>query len=321
MKRRQFVVTAAASCLAAPYVRAQDKPIRIVVPFAPGGSGDLIPRMIAPGMSEFLKQPVIVENRAGAGGSLGANYVAKSAPDGLTIGVATVSTHGIYPAVMTKAPYDPLKDFLPIANLARVPNVVSVHPSVPAKDMREFIALARNPKSYLDYGSPGVGSLGHMMGELFKQATQGYMLHIPYRGAGPALQDTLAGQIKVLFDNLPASLPHIKAGRLRALAVAWPTRLVQLPDVPTFAEAGLPTVNGPAWFGLVAPMGTSVAVIQKLQQAAAASIARPELRARIEDLGAVPLGNAPAAFAEEIRAEFSKWQRVAKLGKISLENS
>jgi tripartite-type tricarboxylate transporter receptor subunit TctC len=321
MKRRQFVVTAAASCLAAPYVHGQEKPIRIIVPFAPGGSGDLIPRMVAPGMSEFLKQPVIVENRAGAGGSLGANYVAKSAADGLTIGVATVSTHGIYPAVMSKAPYDSLKDFLPITNLARVPNVVSVHPSVPAKDMREFIALVRNPRSYLDYGSPGVGSLGHMMGELFKQATQGYMLHIPYRGAGPALQDTLAGQIKVLFDNLPASLPHTKAGRLRALAVAWPTRLVQLPDVPTFAEVGLPTVNGPAWFGLVAPVGTSAAVIQRLQQAAAASIARPELRARIEDLGAVPLGNTPAAFAEEIRAEFSKWQRVAKLGKISLENS
>lgn len=320
MQRRQ-IIAATAACLAAPTLRAQEKALRIVVPFAPGGSGDLIPRMVAPVLSELLRQPVIVENRSGAGGSLGASHVAKSAPDGFTLGVATVSTHGIYPAVMKSPPYDPLKDFVPVSNLARVPNVVSVHPLVSAKDMREFVALARHPKSYLEYGSPGVGSLGHMMGELFKQATGAYMLHIPYRGAGPALADALAGQIKVLFDNLPASLPHVKAGRLRALAVAWPARLPHLPGVPTFAEAGLPGVNDPAWFGLVAPAGTPTGMVQRLQQGVAAALARPELRERIEGLGAVPLGNSSEVFAQELRAEFTKWQRVAKTGGISLEAS
>ncbi|SDE73233.1 Tripartite-type tricarboxylate transporter, receptor component TctC [Variovorax sp. CF079] len=321
MQRRQLIAAAAASCLAVPSVRAQEKALRIVVPFAPGGSGDLIPRMVAPVLSELLRQPVIVENRSGVGGSLGANHVARSAPDGFTLGVATVSTHGIYPAVMKHAPYDPLKDFVAVSNLARVPNVVSVHPAVAAKDMREFVALARDPKSYLEYGSPGVGSLGHMMGELFKQATGVYMLHIPYRGAGPALADAMAGQIKVLFDNLPASLPHVRSGRLRALAVAWPARLPHLPSVPTFSESGLPAVNDPAWFGLVAPAGTPPGTVQRLQQAVAAALARPELRTRIEELGAVPLGNSSEVFAQELQAEFAKWQRVAKAGGISLEAS
>lgn len=320
MERRSFLAAAAASCVAAPAVWAQEKVVRIVVPFAPGGSGDIIPRTIAPAMAELLGQPVVVENRSGAGGSLGASYVAKSAPDGLTLGVATVSTHGIYPAIMRRAPYDPLKDFVPISNLARVPNVLSVHPSVPAQDIAEFIKLVKDPKSRLDYGSPGVGSLGHMMGELFKQATKGFMVHIPYRGAGPALQDALAGQVKALFDNLPASLPHIKAGKLRAMAVAWPSRLAHMPQTPTFAEAGLSLLNGPAWFGLVAPAGTPPATIERLQQAAAAALSRAQMRTRIEELGAVPLGGASEAFAQDMRAELRKWQDVATTARISLEN-
>ena len=323
MKRRQLIVTGITAYIASPLVRAQiaDKPLRIIVPFAPGGSGDLIPRLVAPAMAELLKRPVIVENRAGAGGSIGASYVAKSPPDGLTIGVATVSTHGIYPAVMKVAPYDPLKDFLPISNLARVPNVVSVHPSVPARDMAEFIALARNPRSYLDYGSPGIGSLGNMLGELFKQVAKGYMTHIPYRGAGPALQDALAGQIKVLFDNLPASLPHIKAGRLRALAVAWPSRLTPLPEIPTFAEVNLPALNDSSWFGLVAPVGTATDVIQRIQAATAGAVSRPDVKMRIQDLGAFALGSTAESFEATLRAEFTKWKKVAATGRISLENS
>lgn len=319
MQRRHLMAAAAATFLASPSIRAQDKTIRIVVPFAPGGSGDLIPRLIAPALAELLGQTVVVENRAGAGGSVGTSFVARAVPDGLTLGVATVSTHGIYPTVMKRPPYDPLKDFTPVSNLARVPNVVSVHPSVPAKDMEEFVRLVRDPKSLLDYGSPGVGSLGHMMGELFKQAAQGFMVHIPYRGAGPALQDTLGGQVKVLFDNLPASLPHIKAGRLRAMAVAWPMRVPLLPQVPTFAEVGLPVLNGPAWFGLVAPAGTPAGVVKRLQEAVAAAVVRPNVRERIEELGAVALGNSPDAFAQDLKAELIKWRAVATSRRISLE--
>ncbi len=318
MKRR-LVLTAAASAVALPRAFAQSRPIRIVVPFAPGGSGDIIPRTIAPFMSEFLKQTVVVENLSGGGGSIGASHVAKAAPDGLTIGVATVSTHGIHPAVMKRPAYDSLRDFVPISNIARVPNVISVHPSVPAKDIKEVIQFIQNPKSNLDYGSPGVGSLGHMMGELFKQSTKGWMTHIPYRGGGPALADTVAGHVKALCDNLPNSLPHIKSGKLRALAVAWPTRTTQLPDVPTFAEVGLEVLNGPAWFGLVAPKGTPPQLVMQLQQAVAAAVAHPMARARIEELGSVPLGSTSEEFGNDLRNELAKWKEVARVAKISLD--
>jgi tripartite-type tricarboxylate transporter receptor subunit TctC len=222
---------------------------------------------------------------------------------------------------MKAAPYDPLKDFLPISNMASVPNVVSVHPSVPARDMAEFIALARNPRSYLDYGSPGIGSLGNMLGKLFKQVANGYMTHIPYRGAGPALQDALADQIKVLFDNLPASLPHIKAGRLRALVVAWPSRLKQLPEIPTFAEVNLPALNDSSWFGLVAPVGTATDVIQRIQAATADTVSRPDVKMRIQDLGGFALGSTAESFEATLRAEFKNGKKVAGTGQISLENS
>ena len=319
MQRRTFV-TGAASVLALPDVRAENRAIRIVVPFAPGGSGDVIPRTLAPTISEILGQPVIVENVSGGGGRIGATHVARSAPDGLTFGVATVSTHGILPAVMKKLAYDPLRDFLPVSNLARVPNVISVHPSLAANSVSELIELIRDPKSGVNYGSPGVGSLGHMMGELFKQASKGNMTHIPYRGAGPALADAVAGHVKVLCDNLPASLPHIKAGKLRAMAVAWPQRHPQLPDIPTFAEVGLAVLNGPAWFGLVAPAGTSSQAVQRLQQAVARAMQQTAVRTRVEDLGATPIGNASQEFGNEMAMELSKWREVAKAANILLED-
>ncbi len=321
MKRRNLLLASAAASIVAPWARSQGQVVRIIVPFAPGGSGDLLPRIVAPAIAEFIGQPVIVENRVGAGGSVGATYVARAVPDGLTLGVASVSTHGIHPAVMKRAPYDAIKDFAPVSNLARLPLVMAVHPSVPAKGMSDLIQLARDPKFHLAYGTPGVGSLGHMMGELFKQAASGSMVHVPYRGAGAALQDALAGQVQVLFDNLPSSLPHIKAGRLRAMAISWPARLPTLPDTATFLEAGLVSLNGSSWFGLVAPAGTPAPIVGRFQEALAAALARPNIRARIEDLGGVPLGNRPDAFAQELRNELLKWQAVAKAGNISLEAS
>lgn len=320
MKRRSFIKACAVSMAAAPVVRAgQDRVIRIIVPFAPGGSADLIPRLVAQAMAESLGDTVIVENKAGAGGAVGTLYVSRSAPDGLTLGVATVSTHAIQPAVMARPGYHPLRDFSPISNLADVPNIISINPKVPAGDMAAFIALAKRADQDLMFGSPGVGSLGHMMGELFVQATGARLRHVPYRGAGPALQDAIAGHVTVLCDNLPASLPNVQAGRLRGLAVAWPARVAQLPDVPTFAQAGIPVLNDPAWFGLVGPAGMAPAQVARLQGAVAAALGRPEVAARIAELGAVPRANAPAEFSRQIGAELEKWHAVARKAGISLE--
>ncbi|CUK03552.1 MULTISPECIES: Bug family tripartite tricarboxylate transporter substrate binding protein [Achromobacter] len=320
MKRRSFIKACAISMAAAPVVRAgQDRVIRIIVPFAPGGSADLIPRLVAQAMAESLGDTVIVENKAGAGGAVGTLYVSRSAPDGLTLGVATVSTHAIQPAVMARPGYHPLRDFSPISNLADVPNIISINPKVPAGDMAAFIALASRPDQDLMFGSPGVGSLGHMMGELFVQATGARLRHVPYRGAGPALQDAIAGHVTVLCDNLPASLPHVQAGRLRGLAVAWPGRLAQLPDVPTFAQTGIAVLNDPAWFGLVGPAGMAPAQVARLQGAVAAALGRPEVAARVAELGAVPRANAPAEFSGQIGAELEKWLAVARKAGISLE--
>ncbi len=320
MKRRSFIKACAVSMAAAPVVRAgQDRVIRIIVPFAPGGSADLIPRLVAQAMADSLGDTVIVENKAGAGGAVGTLYVSRSAPDGLTLGVATVSTHAIQPAVMARPGYHPLRDFSPISNLADVPNIISINPKVPAGDMAAFIALAKRADQDLMFGSPGVGSLGHMMGELFVQATGARLRHVPYRGAGPALQDAIAGHVTVLCDNLPASLPHVQAGRLRGLAVAWPGRVAQLPDVPTFAQAGIAVLNDPAWFGLVGPAGMAPAQVARLQGAVAAALGRPEVAARIAELGAVPRANAPAEFSRQIGAELEKWIAVAHKAGISLE--
>ncbi|WP_368931902.1 Bug family tripartite tricarboxylate transporter substrate binding protein [Achromobacter xylosoxidans] len=319
MKRRHFIQACALSLAAASRVQAQDRVIRIVVPFAPGGSADLIPRLIAGALAERLGQSVIVENRPGAGGAVGALHVSRAAPDGLTLGVATVSTHAIQPAVSARPGYQPLRDFSPISNLADVPNIVSINPRLPAANLAEFVALARRKDGDLMFGSPGVGSLGHMMGELLAQTSGARLRHVPYRGAGPALQDAIAGHVDVLCDNLPASLPPVLGGRLRALAVAWPGRVAQLPDVPTFSEAGIPALNDPAWFGLVGPAGMPPALVAALQEAVVAALKRPEVTARIVELGAVPRANAPEEFSRQIGAELEKWRSVAKRANISLE--
>src|SRR2546429_2089471 len=227
------------------------KPVTLIIPFPPGGSTDIIGRIAADGMARELGQPLVVDNRGGAGGAIGAKAIADAAPDGYTLGIATISTHVVNPIVRTDLRYDSLKDFSFISQIAAVPNVVSIHPSVPAQNMAEFIDYARKNPGKLNFGTPGIGSLGHLLGETFKYSAKVNLTHVPYRGAGPALNDALGGQVQVLFDNLPSSLPHIQSGKLRALAVASDKGFAALPVVPNFADTGQPLVNDTTGFGVI----------------------------------------------------------------------
>jgi tripartite-type tricarboxylate transporter receptor subunit TctC len=295
------------------------KSIRLIVPFPPGGTTDIVGRLFADRLGRELGQTVVVENRGGAGGSIGSGAVASAAPDGYTLGIATVSTHGINPAVYPSLPFDAEKDFTPISNLAAVPNIMTINPKVGVKDMAGFIKLAKAEPGKLTYASAGNGSVSHMMGELFKSASGTNLVHVPYRGVGPALNDVLAGQVDVMYDNLPSSLPHVQSGRLIALAVAAPERVKALPAVPTFAEVGLAPVNDASWFGLVGPARLPKAIVDKLNAAVVKAEADPEVQARLEALGATPVGNSPEAFAKQISAEIAKNKRVAKEAHIKVD--
>jgi tripartite-type tricarboxylate transporter receptor subunit TctC len=287
------------------------RPVRVIVPFPPGGTTDIVARLVADRLGATLGQPAVIENRAGAGGAIGAEAIAKAAPDGYTIGLATVSTHAVNPAINPRLAYDALRDFTPISNLASVPNVVSAHPSLGISDLKQLVERAKSSPGKITYASAGNGSLSHMLGEIFKSATGTDLLHVPYKGVGPALNDTLGGQVNVLFDNLPSSLPHIQSGKLRALAVSSPARLDFLPDVPTFAEAGVPQLNDPSWFGLVGPAKLPPAVLARVHEAVKQALATPEVRERMRQAGAVPVGNTPGEFAAQIRAELERHRRVA----------
>ena len=300
--------------LVATVVNAQDypsRPVRIIVPFPPGGTTDIVARLVADRLGSTLGQPAVIENRGGAGGAIGATEIARAAPDGYTLGIATVSTHGVNPAINPKLAYDALRDFTPISNLASVPNVVSANPSLGVHDLKELITRAKASPGKITYASAGNASLSHMLGELFKSATSTDLLHVPYKGVGPALNDTLGGQVNILFDNLPSSLPHIQSGKLRALAVSSAARLQSLPDVPTFAEAGVPQLNDPSWFGLVGPAKLSEAILARVHKAVATALAAPEVRERMRQAGAVAAGNTPSEFAAQIRTEIERHRRVA----------
>jgi tripartite-type tricarboxylate transporter receptor subunit TctC len=296
-----------------------NRPIRLVVPFGAGGSTDMVARLLAEKMSQILGKSVVVDNKGGAGGSIGASEIAKAAPDGYTIGMATVSTHGSNPAIFRKLPYDAVKDFAPITNVMSVPSVFVVNSSVPAKTMKEFIALAKAHPDKYTFASPGTGSLGHANIENFMNLAGIDLLHIPYKGAGQAITDALGGQVNAMTDNLPSTLPHIKDGKLRPLAVLAFKRAEVLPDVPTYAELGYPQMGDGGWFGLVAPAGTPRPIIDKLNAAARKAMAMPDYLEKQKSISGESMGNTPEEFAKQIKAAIERYTAVAKRANIKLD--
>jgi tripartite-type tricarboxylate transporter receptor subunit TctC len=328
MQRRNFIGTAVLAALGviaqmAPSLAAAQaypaKPVKLVVPFAPGGTTDIIARVVAEKISAALGQNMVVENKGGGGGVIGANDTVKSAPDGYSLGMATVSTTAANPAINPKIPYNPLTDFTPIINIAATPNIIAVHPSFPARDYKGFLAeLKKNPAKY-SFSSSGTGGIGHLQMELFKSMAGVFITHIPYRGAGPALNDTVAGQVPVIFDNLPSTLQFVKDGRLIPIVVAAPQRLSVLPNVPTFKEVGLEPVNRMAYYGILGPKGLSKEVIDKVHAAVKATVSIPDVKKRIEDTGSIIVLNSPDEFSAQIKAEYETYKKVVQAQKLKLD--
>ena len=289
-----------------------DRPVRIVVPFPAGGSNDVLARILAQSLSQNLGQQFIVENHAGAGGNTGAESVARAQPDGYTLLLTAPGPLAINPALYGKLPFDPAKDFAPVALVAAVPIVLMVNPGVPANNVKELIALAQKEPGKINYGSSGVGSTNHLAGELFKSMAHIDIVHVPYRGAAPAMNDLLGGHVPMMFDNMPAVLPQVKGGKVKALAVAGSQRAAALPDVPTVAESGLPGFDASAWFGLVAPAQTPAPVLARLTAAVEKSLKSPELAARFHELGADPGTLFGAKFGDMLKLETAKWAEVIR---------
>ena len=321
--RIAFLFSVASLAMALPMAaQAQgypNKPVRLIVPFAPGGTTDIVARIVGERMGKELGQQVLIENKAGGGGSVGALELTKLPPDGYAIGMATVSTTAANPAINPKVGYNPLTDFTPVTNIAATPNVIAVHPSFPARDYKGFLAeLKKNPGKY-SYASSGTGGIGHLQTELFKSLAGVFMTHIPYRGAGPALNDTVAGQVPVIFDNMPSALPFIKEGRLIPIVVAAPQRLTQLPNVPTFKEVGLEAVNRMAYYGIVGPKGMPKEVVDKLAAAVKKALEDPNVKKRIEDTGSLLVGNSPEQFAQQIKSELEVYKTVVTKQSLKVE--
>lgn len=312
-----FVVAVAASWASAQTYPS--RPIRLVVPFPAGGTTDILAREVGQRLTLSFGQSVVIDNRPGAGGNIGSDLVAKSAPDGYTLLMGTVGTHAINPSLYARMPYDNVKDFAPVILVASVPNVLEVTPSLPVNSVRELIKLAKEKPGQINFASSGSGTSIHLSGELFKTMAGVDMTHIPYKGSAPAITDLIGGQVQVMFDNLPSSLPQIKAGKLRALAVTSVQRAPALPDVPTIAESGLPGFEATSWFGVLAPAGTPPAIIARLNADLGQWLQSPDAREKLLAQGALAAGGSPEAFAAHIRAETEKWARVVKVSGAKVD--
>jgi len=296
-----------------------DRSLTLVVPFAAGGSTDVVARIIAQKMSDDLGQQVIVQNVAGAGGNLGADNVARAEPDGYTILMGTVATHALNPLILKSTPYDPVKDFAPVSLLVIVPNVLVVNPALPAKDVKELLALLKADPDKYSYASSGNGTPLHLSGELFKSMAGVNMQHIPYKGAGPALNDVIGNQVPIMFDNLPSSSGHIKAGTLRALAVTTAQRAPSFPDIPTVAESGIPGYETYTWNALFAPAGTPPEVVTRLNASANKVLTDPTVVERMKEFSATIVGSTPAALGDHVKAEIAKWTPVVKNANVKMD--
>lgn len=296
-----------------------ERQVTLVVPFAAGGSTDVVARIIAQKMSEDLGQQVIVQNVAGAGGNLGADNVARADADGYTILMGTVATHALNPLILKSTPYDAEKDFAPVSLLVVVPNVLVVNPELPAKNVEELLALLKGAPDQYSYASSGNGTPLHLSGELFKRMAGVEMVHIPYKGAGPALNDVIANQVPIMFDNLPSSSGHIKAGTLRALAVTTKERAASFPDIPTVAESGIPGYETYTWNALFAPAGTPAEVIARLNQSANKALKDPAVAERMKEFSATVVSSTPEELGAHVKAEIAKWTPIVRDAKIQMD--
>jgi len=296
-----------------------NKPVKIIVPFAPGGNVDITARLVAPGLTEALGQPVIVENKPGAGGTIGADFVAKSPADGYTLLMGSNSTFSVAPSLYPRNPYDPLKDFAPVIVIASAPFVLVTHPGLAAKDARELVALAKATPGKLTMSSAGTGSSNHLVGELFQEISGARFTHIPYKGSGQALTDLMGGQVNLHFDQITSAASHIRAGKLRALMVTAPQRVPMLPDVPTAAEAGYAAFEATNVTGLIAPAGTPREIVDKLNAATQKVISQPAVRAKFAEIGAEATGGTPQQFGAYIRDDLSKWTRIVKDANVKVD--
>jgi tripartite-type tricarboxylate transporter receptor subunit TctC len=324
--RRGFTLALAATVGAGSFtalpVAAQafpTKPVTIVVPFAAGGTTDILARVIGDALKNELGQPVVVDNRAGAGGNIGAALAAKANADGHTLFMGTVGTHAINQSLYKKLPYDPLKDFAPLTRVAMVPNLLVANPARPYKTVKELVAYAKANPGKVTFGSSGNGSSIHLSGELFNSLAKVDMIHVPYKGSAPAVTDLVGGQIDIMFDNMPSAIQHVRSGRLKAIAVTTAKRSPELPDVPTIAEAGVPGYEATSWFGLFTNANVPAPVVAKLNAAIVKVLAKPEVQKKLAEQGAEPYSEKPEQFAEFIRKETAKWSQVVKAAGATID--
>ena len=310
------VLLATFACIA--HAQYPNRAIKLIVPFPPAGATDVVGRIVAQKLGERLGQAVVVDNKPGAGGSIGSDLAAKSPADGYTLLIATSSTHSIGPSLQ-KLPYDPLRDFAPITHVANVPNVLVVSPGLPAASVRDLVALAKAKPGQLNFASSGVGTIVHLNGELFKLISGTDIVHVPYKGTALSIPDVASGNVSMLFDSLASVMPHIKSGKVKPLAVNAPRRSPLLPEVPTLAEAGMPQFDRYTWFGMFAPAGTPAPIVARLQAEILASLQAPDLLERFAAVGAEPVGSTPEQFVERIKSDAAKWAQVIKAANVKVQ--